>query len=453
MPLSRLAWNPFRALQFAALALLQCLVGSTAVTAGVGCDGEWANSPICLERQAAIELRAKAEAVMETLAGVSDPPWATADFSAAQGLHGEGMALYRDEYFGEAASSFQAALDQLEAIDEAFRALVQRKLAEGEALLAAEAHARAAAEYQAVLNWMPDSAAASQGLAATQQGAAAEALLGEANQLIDRGEFAAAEQRLDAMPPGQLRQGVGEARARMESVSSQIRFNRSMSAGYRHMDRAEWAQAEAAFGEALRANPGAAAAEDALRELSRRRAEAELAALGSDVEAALGDGNWTAAQAMLQRILELAPRDAEAADRLARVDRLVDVEQRIDSYLAKPQRLASRGVRDQAAQLLAEAEVRDDHGPRIDAKLLELRAVFVAWTQGVRLTLRSDNRTEVRISPGRALGKFRELQLEVLPGDYVASGRRRGFREVRLPLAVPPGSAPLTLQVICHERF
>ena len=390
---------------------------------------------------------------METLAGVNDPPWAAADFSAAQGLHGEGMALYRDEYFGEAASSFQAALDQLEAIDQAFQALIQRKLAEGEALLAAEEQARAAAEYEAVLNWMPGSAEASQGLATAQQIADAEVLLREANQLIDRGDFKAAEQRLNAMPSGQLRQGVGEARARMAAQRGQNRFNRSMSAGYRHMDRAEWAQAEAAFAEASQAKPGAEAVEDALQELRRRRAEAELAGLGSDVEAALEDGNWTAAQAMLQRILELAPNDARSADRLARVDRLVEVEQRIDAYLAQPQRLSSRGVRDQAAQLLAESAAQDDHGPRIDAKLLELREVFAAWTQGVKLTLRSDNRTEVRISPGRALGKFRELQLEVLPGDYVASGRRRGFREVRLPLAVPPGSAPLTLEVICNERF
>ncbi|MYF49350.1 MAG: hypothetical protein F4220_04270 [Gammaproteobacteria bacterium] len=110
-------------------------------------------------------------------------------------------------------------------------------------------------------------------------------------------------------------------------------------------------------------------------------------------------------------------------------------------------------MRDQVAELLAEAQARDDHGPRIDAKLLELREVFTAWTQAVKLTLHSDNRTEVRISPGRALGKFRELQLEVLPGDYVASGRRAGFREVRLPVAVPPGSPPLTLEVFCNERF
>ena len=390
---------------------------------------------------------------MESLAGVNDPPWAPADLTAAEVLHAEGMALYRDEYFGDAAAKLQAALARLEAIDEAFQALVQRKLADGGALLAAGQNAQAGAEFEAVLTWMPGSAEAAQGLAAAQQGAEAEVLLGEANRLIDRGELAAAEQQLNAMPPGRLRQGVGEALARIETARREDRFNRGMSAGYRHLDRAEWAQAEAAFTEALRADPASTAVQDALQELRRRRAEAELTGLGAQVEAELEDGNWLAAQALLQRVRELAPNDARTADRLARVDRLVDVERRVDAHLAKPERLSTKGVRDQVADLLAEAAAQGDLGTRIDAKVLKLREVFGVWTRAVKLTLRSDNRTEVRMLPGRSLGKFRELELEVLPGDYVVSGRRTGFREVRLRVQVPPGSAPLTFEAVCNERF
>lgn len=390
---------------------------------------------------------------MEGLAAVNDPPWAPADLTAAEALHAEGMALYRDEYFGDAAAKLQAALARLEAIDEAFQALVLGKLADGVALLAAGQNAQAAAEFEAVLNWMPGSAEAAQGLAAARQGADAEVLLGEANRLIDRGEFGAAEQRLNAVPPGRLRQGVGEARARIEAVRRQDRFNRGMSAGYRHLDRAEWAQAEAAFSEALRADPASTAVQDALQELRRRRAEAELARLGEQAEAELEDGNWVAAQPLLERIRELAPNDAQAADRLARVNRLVDVERRVDAHLAKPERLSTKGVRDQVAGLLADAEAQGGHGARIDAKLLKLREAFGAWTHAVKLTLRSDNRTEVLMLPGRPLGRFRELELEVLPGDYVVSARRTGYREVRLRVQVPPGSAPQTLEAVCNERF
>ena len=453
MPLSLRSWNPRRALQLAALVLLGWLNGATAVAAASGCDGAWANSPVCRERQAAVDLRAKAEALMERFAAVNDPPWAAVDFSAAETLHAEGMAFYRDEHFGNAEAKFQAALARLEAIDEAFRDTVRRKLADGEALLAGEKNAQAAAEFEAVLNWMPGSAEAAQGLAATQRKAEAEVLLGEANQLIDRGEFAAAKQRLNAMPAGRLRQGVDKALARIEGAGRQDRFKRSMSAGYRHLDRAEWAEAEAAFKEALQADPASAAAQDALRDLSRRRSEAELARLGTEAEAELEDENWPAAKALLERARELAPNDAKTADRLARVNRLVDLERRIDANLAKPQRLSSKGVRNRVAELLAEAAAEGDHGARIDAKILNLRELFATWTRTVRLTLRSDNRTEVRISPGRALGKFRQLQLEVLPGDYVAIGRRRGFREVRLRVPVPPGSDPLTFEVVCNERF
>ena len=337
---------------------------------GLGCDGEWANSPVCRERQAAIDVRAKAEALKESLVGVSDPPWAAVDFSTAETLHAEGMELYRDEYFGDAATKFQAALAHLEAIHEGFEELVQRKLAEGEALLVAEQHEQAAEEFEAILNWMPRSSEAAQGLATAQKGSEANVLLGEAKQLIDRGELAAAEQLLNTIPTRQLRQGVGEARARIEATRRQDRFSRSMSAGYRHLDLAELDQAEAAFAEALQANPTSPAAQDALQDLRRQRSEAELARLGTEVEAELEEQNWPAAQALLQRIWALAPNDARTADRLARVDRLVEVERLIDAHLAAPQRLSTKGVRDQVDALLVETRARDDHGARIDSKLL-----------------------------------------------------------------------------------
>ena len=78
---------------------------------------------------------------------------------------------------------------------------------------------------------------------------------------------------------------------------------------------------------------------------------------------------------------------------------------------------------------------------------------LATWTTPVEMLIRSDNRTEVRIRPGRVLGKFRERRLEVFPGDYVLIGRRVGYREVSLKVAVAPGADALSFEVVCDERF
>ncbi len=437
----------------AAALLLGGLAALPALAAGVGCAGEWANSPVCRERQAAIDARARVDAVMERLAVVDEPPWDAEEFAAAEELRRQGMALYRDEYFGDAAARFQGALTRLTAIGDAFEALVRHRLATGQSFLDTGNYRAAIAEFEAVLHWQPGLAEAANGLATAEQGVEALALLQEANQLIERGELRAAEKTLQAVPSGLLRPGVGDARARIVALRRQDRFKGSMSSGFAHLDRGEWAQAEAAFQAALQADPGSVAAQEALEDVRRRQIDAELATRRTEVEAALNAERWPEAQASLRRIRQLAPNDALAADRLVRVAWLVDIEGRIDAFLSQPGRLATTAVRNQAADLLVEAAKRGDHGVRIGGKLVDLRTAVAAWGRRVQLTLRSDNRTEVRIMPGRGLGKFRQLQLEVLPGDYVLSGRRAGYREARLPFAVPLESGPLAFEIVCDERF
>ena len=424
-----------------------------AIGAGVGCDGEWANSPICRERQAAVDTRARAEALMERLPDLAEPPWDPAEFESADALYREGMALYRDEYFGDAAARFQSATDRLIGIEQAFQAFVAQRLAAADAALEEEDFDAASAGYDAVLDLLPGSGEASLGLSAANRGMAARESLEQARQSIVQGDLETAESRLESIPPEMLGDGVAEARRQIGAARQQDRLSRSMSRGFRHLDRGEWQEAEAAFTEALRADPAATAARDALEDLRRRRTGAELAAHRTRLEAQVALESWTEARTLLEQMRELDPDDATTARDLARIGHLAEVEGRIDGYLSRPQRLAAKGVRDQVTSLLDTTADPQAYGARITAKRERLLQALTTWTTPVELTIRSDDRTEVRIRPGRVLGKFRERRLEVFPGDYVLSGRRVGYREVSLPVAVAPGADALSFEVVCHERF
>ena len=421
--------------------------------AGVGCDGEWANSPICRERQAAVDARARAEALLERLPDLAEPPWDPAEFERADTLYREGVALYRDEYFGDAAARFQSATDRLIGIEQAFQAFVSQRLAAADAALEEEDFEAAAAGYNAVLDVLPESGAASLGLSTAERGAVARQALEQALQSIGQGDLATAESRLESIPPGILSDGVAQARRQIGASRQQHRLNRSMSRGFQHLDRAEWQEAEAAFTEALRADPDSDAARDALEDLRRRRTGAELADYRDRLEAEVELENWAEALALLERMRELDPDDATTAGDLSRIGHLADVEGRIDGYLSQPQRLSAKGVRDRVTALLDTTADPEVYGARIMGKRERLLQSLATWTTPVELTIRSDDRTEVRIRPGRVLGRFRERRLEVFPGDYVLSGRRVGYREVSLQVAVAPGADSLSVEIVCHERF
>ena len=452
LPAKRLVFAAFSAISAIGFILL-IGIPLPASGAGVGCDGEWANSPICRERQAAIDARAKAEALLERLPSLADPPWDPAEFESADTLYQEGMALYRDEYFGDAAARFQSATDRLIGIEQAFQAFVAQRLAAADAALDEADFDAAAAGYDAVLHVLPESGEAATGLATANRGMAARKALEQARQAIGQGDFELAESRLESIPPGMLSDGVAQARRQIGASRQQDRLNRSMSRGFQHLDRAEWQEAEAAFTEALRADPDSAAARDALEDLRRRRTGAELAAYRDRLEAQVELENWAEALALLERMRELAPDDATTAGDLSRIGHLADVEGRIDGYLSRPQRLSAKGVRDQVKALLDTTADPEAYGARITGKRESLLQSLTTWTTPVELTIRSDDRTEVRIRPGRVLGKFRERRLEVFPGDYVLSGRRVGYREVSLRLAIAPGADTLSVEVVCHERF
>lgn len=421
--------------------------------AGVGCDGEWANSPICLERRAAVDGRARAEALMESLSEVAEPPWDPLEFEAASTLYQEGMALYRDEYFGDSAVKFQSAIQHLVGMEQALQARIAQGLAAADASLQEGDFDAAACAYDAVLGLLPESRAASIGLSTARQGIAARRLLEQARQSIGQGDLEAAESRLEAIPPGMLSDGVGQARRQIRASRQQGRLSRSMSRGFHHLDRAEWPEAEAAFTAALRADPASTAARDALEELRRRRTDAELAAHRARLETQVEAQNWLQSRALLERMQQLDPDDATISGDLSRIGHLADLEERIDRYLSRPQRLSAKGVRDQATALLNAPVDPETYGTRIIEKRDRLLHSLTAWTTPVEMTIQSDDRTEVHMRPGRVLGKFKERNLKVYPGDYILSGRRVGYREVSLKVAVAPGAGALSFEVVCNERF
>ena len=432
---------------------MTALYCSTATFGAVGgaddaldCDGEDADNPLCVERARAIDARAKVEAILASLAAVQQPPWRPAELAAASALHDEGVALFRDERFSAATARFGAAFPKLQAIKSSFDDLLADTVAESQAQLAAEDFSAALVGFRRVLTWTPDHEASLASVGRAETGLRLAETAREAIRLVESGEAARAKAVLDGVTADFEPRVLRKARA-------SLRLSTRITAGYAALDRMDWTAATEAFRQALAIDAQSTAARDGLEEARRRSVDSQLASLRQSLATDLGQESWANALATVREIAKLDADAAEVRVRLPELERLVALETRLDDALGDPRRAAAKSLRENTRALIGASGDRLLVGERIFAKGRQLQRQLRRWTVPVAVTIRSDNKTEIHMRPGRKLGRFRSTNLEVYPGRYLLLARRKGFREKQLALTVPPDSDPITLELVCDERF
>ena len=101
--------------------------------------------------------------------------------------------------------------------------------------------------------------------------------------------------------------------------------------------------------------------------------------------------------------------------------------------------------------LLQYAEQQPTVGPVLRSQITRLTTLLPALEKPVRLSLVSDNLTQVTIPNVGSFGSFARRDIELKPGRYTVIGTRDGYREVRRDITVSPGEEYLTVNVSCSE--
>lgn len=452
--------QPPRAVDLRRLAAIAAFAASPFATAAepdrreeLGCDGEWARTPLCVERAKALEARAKIEAVLHSLADVPQPPWVLEDHAAARAFYDEGLELFRDEYFGDAAVRFDPALKTLLRIQREYSDLVDNAVAGAEAQLAKEDFGAALDGFTKILAaWEPDHVAARAGAAQALAGQNATRMATEAIEMVENGQPQRARALLDSIATDARVTAVDKAYDALSEYETRRQVNADITAGHAALDRMDAEAAVQAFRDALTADPESDAARDGLAEALRRTDQNALDRLRQDLAGQLAQESWTDAIPTIRRIATLEPA-ADEVRRLPELADLVQLEARLDSALSDPRRATAKAHRSETRAVIASTREPARVGERIHAKGQQLEQRFNAWTLPVPVTIHSDNRSEIVIRPGRELGRFRTTELSVYPGRYTLLARRSGFRERRIELSVQPESEPIVLELVCDERF
>jgi tetratricopeptide (TPR) repeat protein len=224
-----------------------------------------------------------------------------------------------------------------------------------------------------------------------------------------------------------------------------------MSEGLAALDRGALDEAQGALARAEAVRPGATATADALKRVDEARKSEGLTAHRARAESAEGREDWKGAAAEYEAALKLDPQVAFALAGRARSLPRAQMDERLESYLRRPERLSAEAVAREAERALDEAEGVEPSGPRIQQQRAALERLLRDARTPVEVAILSDGETEVAILRVGALGTFRKKDVPLRPGSYVVVGKRQGYRDTRRTLVVSPGVRPAPVDVRCED--
>jgi eukaryotic-like serine/threonine-protein kinase len=400
------------------------------------------------------EARAAFEKLRAPLDGGHAELWGGADYARMSGTANDAAARYSERDYAAAAAAWAVAAELVPRIQTARAPALAEALKQGHSAFERADAPAATAAFERALAIEPTNAAARAGLGRAQHLDAVTALVdagAEFERHADLDAAAAKYRAALALDPATTAASAGLARLAARAKSTG--FAQAMAQGQKALAAGDRARARTAFERALTIQPGAAEAKDALGELALGDQTAAIARQRATAEAAVRDERWADAVRAYDAALALDSTLVFATAGKAQAEPRALLASRIDRLLAAPSRLDSPESRRSARALIAEAEDAAAAGPapvlRRQSAALE-RAITVAETP-VRVTLVSDNLTEVVVYRVARLGVFAARELELLPGRYTIVGRRAGFRDVRREIEVAPGAEAPPVDVRCTD--
>lgn len=413
------------------------------------------------EPEAVAELRRSTQAQLEQLLELVEQleaknvtAWAAIEFTAARGQITAGEKAYREQRYTAADAAYGQALASLQALVQRIEPVVAEAVEDGYAKLTARDAAGAEKSFRFALTITPEHERAKRGLARAGTLDQVLALINEAAGYAELGDRDAALKRyrealaLDADAPG-----AADAITRIEQEKLDARFARAMSEGLGAFAAEKLDAAKSAFKTALQLKPGSTDAADALAQVENRMLADRIAAHLRAAATAERDERWAEAARQYQQAAKLDPDLDGASAGASRAAARAKLDQQIETILAQPQRLADDGVHREARAVLAEARQQPAPGNRLSAQITRLDNTITLARTPVVITIMSDGLTDVTLYRVGELGRFAQHSLSLIPGSYVAVGKRDGFRDMRVEFKVSAAQADAKITVRCEQKL
>jgi tetratricopeptide (TPR) repeat protein len=353
----------------------------------------------------------------------------------------------------EAAQASTVALEKsLAAIEGRVPEALAAQLSEGKRALSAGEFENARQAYDNALKIEPGNNEATEGLGKVTAASGVVPTLADAENAERGGDLQKAQTLFaDVLKrnPGNVAATEGVARVRKTVADNE--FNAAMGAGLSALNAGRLAEARTHLEQARRLRPDNPDVAAALQRAADTGSGRSLAELEQKAARLVSEERWSEALQIYDEALARDPSLQFAINGKAAVAPRAELGGRLQALIDRPDRLAEDQVRVEAERLLARARALPTQGPVIRSQVARLEMLLPTFNQPVMLGLESDNATEVAIQRVGFFGAFDRREVTLKPGKYTVTGKRAGFRDVRLEITVAPGQSEQTVVIRCLE--
>jgi serine/threonine protein kinase/tetratricopeptide (TPR) repeat protein len=239
---------------------------------------------------------------------------------------------------------------------------------------------------------------------------------------------------------------------RIKGLIAEEQFKRLMSSGFAALQNNEYEMARKAFLKAESFKTGSIEVQDALAQVDQAIRLARIETLRKEALAAEQAEDWKKALESYVAVLKIDPAIQFAVrGKVLSLER-VTLEKRFSFYLGRPGVLESDRHLQNAIVLLEEARKTEPMGLHLTSQIEKLDQLVTTAKTPVKVTLESDNLTQVAVYKVGRLGRFIALDLDLRPGTYTVVGTRKGYKDVRQQIVVKPGKG-MRVTVVCKEKI
>ena len=378
--------------------------------------------------------------------------WGGEDYARGKRSVSEADAAAGRREYHAALARMRAADADLAATEQRAAGQLREALAAGAAALARGDPAEARRQFERALTIEPANATARRGISRAATLGEVTARIAEAASAEQRGDAAAAEAAYrKALALDRDAAAARDGLARLRVQAGGAAFAAAMSQGLDALGRRDYSAARAGFERAGRIRPGAPEVAEALARVERGLGERSLATHVAAAQEAEREERWADAIAAYRQALAIDRNLVAAQQGIERAEPRAMLDAELRAYVERPERLYSPDVRGAARTALVHGRAVAAPGPVLTRQLAAVDALVTAAETPQRVAIASDNQTDVTVYRVGRLGTFERKELELLPGRYTLVGVRAGFRDVRRELTLVPGREAPILVIRCEE--
>ncbi|WP_322406315.1 tetratricopeptide repeat protein [Idiomarina sp. PL1-037] len=260
----------------------------------------------------------------------------------------------------------------------------------------------------------------------------------------------AAYQQILKLDPQQ--QEAKAALAKVEQQIKQQRFARALATAVNAIDNKDFDRAQEALAKA-------SAIDNNRPELVTLQAQidAELKSQGvksleKRIQVFAGADEWQTVQMLAEKGLADYPDSQVVQQAKQSASEILAASSALDVYIDRPGRLADNNIRQNAVNAVSKYSDLTQLSAKLGKKVDQVEQLIEKENQPIDVTIRSDNRTYIKVLGVGVVGEVREKTIQLKPGKYQLEGRREGYRSTIVDVVVEKSGTPIVINVQCNER-